>query len=63
MNSKMTKKQMTEDLIRRLRDQLIDELDYSLALQVQLVDNSIMPVPRPSDYRYTKKDDLHNEEK
>jgi len=51
---KKTKKQMTEDLIMRLRDQLIDELDYTLELQIQLIDNSIMPVQRNSEYRFIK---------
>ena len=42
----VTKKRMTEELIRNLRNKLVDEMYYSLTLQIQLVENSILPVQR-----------------
>jgi hypothetical protein len=60
--TRVSNKMIMRDLIERLKNQLLDELDYSTALQCQLVDNSVMPIQRGEEYRYVvKKEELSDE--
>ena len=49
------------DIIERLQNQLLDEIDFSCKLQCQMVDHGIMPIKRSDDYRYINKEELNDE--